>query len=646
VCGFAGYLGIGEDVVVEKLLHLMSDELVHRGPDGSGQWFDDSAKIGIAHQRLSIIDLSEAGFQPMLSESKRYVIAYNGEIYNHNAIKKELSVFDDQKICWRGHSDTETLLAGIDIWGLEKTLKKLTGMFAFVLWDRRERQLSLARDRLGEKPLYYGWQGEGGNASFLFGSELKALLVHPSFNSEINRDAINLLLRHNCIPAPYSIYKGISKLAPGSLLSISLNDREPKIRTYWSAEDIASNGVNDSHKGSDEEVLNELELSLRQSIEQQMVADVPLGSFLSGGIDSSLVVALMQKLSNKPIKTFTIGFSEDRYNEAKYAKAVSKHLKTDHTELYISPEDAMDVIPRLSELYDEPFSDSSQIPTFLVSQLARQHVKVSLSGDAGDELFCGYNRYILTKRLWDKLSFFPVSLRRKLAAIVINIPPSIWSNFFGFISQGNIGDKIHKAAGVLEFSTVDELYLGLISHWDKPEAVVVNSTEPRTILTGNVSDLSYLDPVQKMMLLDLMTFLPDDILTKIDRAAMGVSLETRIPFLDHKVVEFAWRMPMKFKIRNGQSKWALRQILYKYVPKELIERPKMGFGVPIDSWLRGSLRDWAESLLDETRLLNEGFFNPEPIRQKWNEHLTGRRNWQYQLWDVLMFQTWLEKQKR
>jgi asparagine synthase (glutamine-hydrolysing) len=646
VCGFAGYLGIGSDVVVEKLLHLMSDELVHRGPDGSGLWFDDSAKIGISHRRLSIIDLSEAGYQPMISESKRYVIAYNGEIYNHNAIRKELTVFDDQEICWRGHSDTETLLAGIDIWGLEKTLKKLTGMFAFALWDRRERQLSLARDRLGEKPLYYGWQGEGGNASFLFGSELKALLVHPSFNSEINRDAINLLLRHNCIPAPYSIYKGISKLAPGSLLSISLNDREPKIRTYWSAEDIASNGVNASHIGSDEEVLNELELSLRQSIEQQMVADVPLGSFLSGGIDSSLVVALMQELSNQPIKTFTIGFSEDRYNEAKYAKAVSKHLKTDHTELYISPEDAMNVIPRLSELYDEPFSDSSQIPTFLVSQLARQHVKVSLSGDAGDELFCGYNRYILTKRLWDKLSFFPVSLRRKLAAILINIPPSIWSNLFGFISLGNIGDKIHKAAGVLEFSTVDELYLGLISHWDKPEAVVVNSTEPRTILTGNVSDLSYLDPVQKMMLLDLLTFLPDDILTKVDRAAMGVSLETRIPFLDHKVVEFAWRMPMKFKIRNGQSKWALRQILYKYVPKELVERPKMGFGVPIDSWLRGPLRDWAESLLDETRLLNEGFFNPEPIRQKWNEHLTGRRNWQYQLWDVLMFQTWLEKHNR
>ena len=638
MCGFAGFLGAG----VEKLLHQMSDELVHRGPDDSGHWFDAAAQIGISHRRLSIIDLSEAGHQPMLSESGRYVIAFNGEIYNHLSVRKELSLFDCQEISWRGHSDTETLLAGIDTWGLEKTLNKLTGMFAFALWDRRERQLSLVRDRLGEKPLYYGWQREGEHASFLYGSELKAFRVHPSFISEINRDAINLLLRHNCIPAPYSIYKGISKLAAGSILSLSLKNKEPKIRTYWSAKDIASEGVNASHNGSDEEVLNELEVLLSQSIEQQMVADVPLGSFLSGGIDSSLVVALMQKFSDLPVKTFTIGFSENGYNEAEYAKAVAKHLKTDHTEYYLSPKEAMDVIPRLPQLYDEPFSDSSQIPTFLVSKLAHQNVKVSLSGDAGDELFCGYNRYILTKRFWNKLSLLPKSLRCKLAKILINISPSTWSNLFGFLSQGTIGDKIHKAAGVLGSSTVDELYLGMISHWDNPGCIVLNSTNPRTSLTDNMSDLSYMDPVHKMMLLDLMTYLPDDILTKVDRAGMGVSLETRTPFLDHRVVEFAWHIPLSKKIRKGQGKWILRQLLYKYIPKELIERPKMGFGVPIGSWLRGPLREWAENLLDESRLRNEGYLNTEPIRKKWEEHLSGKRNWQYHLWDVLMFQAWLE----
>ena len=639
MCGIAGVLTLNKEYINESICKQMACSIQHRGPDGYGLWSSGNDCLALIHTRLSILDLSDSGRQPMHSPSERYVISFNGEIYNHLELKSQLAVSS-----WQGHSDTEILLVAIDAWGLEETLKKCVGMFALALWDRQQRQLYLARDRVGEKPLYYGWQGEGDNASFLFGSELKALRAHPSFQSEINRDAITLLLRHNCIPAPYSIYSGISKLMPGTILSVSLEKRDPKIFTYWSAEDVAKSGVDTLYAGSDSDVLNELEVVLRQSVKRQMVADVPLGAFLSGGIDSSLVVALMQQQSSQPVKTFTIGFSESGYNEAEYAKAVAKHLHTDHTELYVSPQETIDVIPKLPQLYDEPFSDSSQIPTFLVSQLAREHVTVSLSGDAGDELFCGYNRYLLTDQLWNKLSLLPVSLRRGLANVVTTISPAVWSKIFGFLSYGAVGDKMYKAAGVLGSSSVDELYLGLISHWNSPESIVLNSKEPKTRLTGNISDLLKLNQVQKIMLLDLLTYLPDDILTKVDRAAMGVSLETRVPFLDHNVVEFAWRMPMNFKIRDGKSKWALRQILYKYVPKELIERPKMGFGVPIDSWLRGPLKDWADGLLYRTRLQNEGFFDPDPIRKKWSEHLSGRRNWQHQLWDVLMFQAWLEAQ--
>ena len=639
MCGIAGVLTFNNELINESVCKQMSQSILHRGPDSSGVWMSSDGCSALVHTRLSILDLSDTGHQPMLSQSGRYVIVFNGEIYNHTDLREKL-----KGKSFKGHSDTETLLACIEEWGVEVALKEVVGMFAIALWDKKNRQLFLARDRVGEKPLYYGWQGEGDNAVFIFGSELKALRVHPSFQSEINRDAITLLLRHNCIPAPYSIYSGISKLMPGTILSVSLENREPEISSYWSAEDVAKSGVDTLYAGSDSDVLNELEVVLRQSVKRQMVADVPLGAFLSGGIDSSLVVALMQQQSSQPVKTFTIGFSESGYNEAEYAKAVAKHLHTDHTELYVSPQETIDVIPKLPQLYDEPFSDSSQIPTFLVSQLAREHVTVSLSGDAGDELFCGYNRYLLTDQLWNKLSLLPVSLRRGLANVVTTISPAVWSKIFGFLSYGAVGDKMYKAAGVLGSSSVDELYLGLISHWNSPESIVLNSKEPKTRLTGNISDLSKLNQVQKMMLLDLLTYLPDDILTKVDRAAMGVSLETRVPFLDHNVVEFAWRMPMNFKIRDGKSKWALRQILYKYVPKELIERPKMGFGVPIDSWLRGPLKDWADGLLYRTRLQNEGFFDPDPIRKKWSEHLSGRRNWQHQLWDVLMFQAWLEAQ--
>ena len=648
MCGFTGFLDFTLPSNSAELLQRMSNTIIHRGPDDRGLWYDDTTGIGLSHQRLSIVDLSPAGHQPMLSGADRYVITFNGEIYNHLLLRAELEASKNAPP-WRGHSDTETLLAGFDAWGIEATIKKTIGMFAFAVWDKQTRQLTLGRDRLGEKPLYYGWQGQGQQAVFLFGSELKALRAHPAFESHINRGALSLQLRHNYIPAPYSIYNGIAKLRQGCLLTVSLQQPVAKEWAYWSALQAAEAGVAKPFLGSAEQATDELETLLKSAVQQQMMADVPLGAFLSGGVDSSLVVALMQAQSNKPVKTFTIGFDEQGYNEAVYAKAVAKHLGTDHTELYVTSAQAMAVIPSLPGLYDEPFSDSSQIPTFLVSQLAKQQVTVSLSGDAGDELFCGYNRYIMTARLWHKITLLPMPVRKLAANLLVRATPTQWNRLINILPLPkttrpiNMGDKIHKGAAVLTSNSVNELYENFISHWDDPASVVIDSTSLQTLVT-EFPDLNGLDDIERMMALDTMTYLPDDILTKVDRAAMGVSLETRVPFLDHRVVEFAWQLPQSMKLRDGQSKWALRQVLYRHVPKALIDRPKMGFGVPIGDWLRGPLRDWAEELLDETRLRNEGFFNPAPIRQKWSEHLSGQRNWQYHLWDVLMFQAWLEEQ--
>ncbi|MEY3786098.1 MAG: hypothetical protein RLZ75_303, partial [Pseudomonadota bacterium] len=494
-----------------------------------------------------------------------------------------------------------------------------------------------------------GWQGQGEQAVFLFGSELKALRVHPAFENNINRGALSLQLRHNYIPAPYSIYNGIAKLRQGCLLTISLQQREAQKSAYWSALQVAESGVAQPFTGSAEQAVDKLEILLKDAIQQQMMADVPLGAFLSGGVDSSTVVALMQAQSSRPVKTFTIGFHENGYNEAVHAKAVAQHLGTEHTELYVTAKQAMAVIPLLPSLYDEPFSDSSQIPTFLVSQLAKQSVTVSLSGDAGDELFCGYNRYVMTANLWHKIALLPMPLRRLLAKGIMSVSPDRWNGLTSLLPLSkssrliNVGDKLHKGAGVLTSNNINELYAHFITHWSNSASVVIGGLSLPT-LVNNTPHLTGLDSIQRMMALDVMTYLPDDILTKVDRAAMGVSLETRVPFLDHRVVEFAWRLPQSMKLRDGQSKWVLRQVLYRHVPKELIERPKMGFGVPIGDWLRHDLRDWAETLLNETRLRNEGFFHPEPIRQKWQEHLSGQRNWQYHLWDVLMFQAWLEEQ--
>lgn len=654
MCGFVGFFGgfaAHGQLEDSAMLQRMADTITNRGPDDAGYWSDVEQRISLGHRRLSIVDLSPAGHQPMHSASSRYMIVFNGEIYNHLLLRQALADAA-QAPAWRGHSDTETLLAGFDTWGIQGTVERSIGMFAFAVWDRQTLSLTLARDRIGEKPLYYGWQGQGKDAVFLFGSELKALRVHPTFENNINRGALALQLRHNYIPAPYSIYEGIAKLLPGSLLTVSLQERAPQVHAYWSGAEAAKSGVANPFKGSAEQAVDELEILLKDAVRQQMMADVPLGAFLSGGVDSSTVVALMQAQSSRPVKTFTIGFHEEGYNEAEHAKAVARHLGTDHTELYVTPQQAMAVIPRLPALYDEPFSDSSQIPTFLVSQLARQAVTVSLSGDAGDELFCGYNRYQMTANLWRKLVAVPLPLRKLAAKGLTSVSPQAWNGLADAVKGllprsarfANTGDKLHKAAGVLASRSVDALYHGLVSHWHDPVSVMIGADEPSTLLTGNAPSLAGLDQTQQMMALDMLTYLPDDILTKVDRAAMGVSLETRVPFLDHRVVEFAWRLPQSMKLRDGQTKWALRQVLFRHVPQALIERPKMGFGVPIGDWLRGPLRDWAEALLDESRLKSEGFFQTAPIRRKWEEHLSGQRNWEYHLWDVLMFQAWLEEQ--
>jgi asparagine synthase (glutamine-hydrolysing) len=656
MCGLVGFMNgrwASGTSQMPMFLMRMAGRIAHRGPDHADHWLDPDHQVALAHRRLAIVDLSPAGDQPMASPSGRYVIVYNGEIYNHLDLRRQLEE-QGHSLQWRGHSDTETLLACIEAWGLELALQRSIGMFAFALWDRSERRLALARDRLGEKPLYYGWQGQGRDAAFLFGSELKALACHPAFAAEIDRDALALYMRHNSIPAPYSIYRGIAKVLPGTFITLSPGQREPVVHRYWSGPAVAEAGVADRLGVGPHEAVDELEKLLMDAIGKQMLSDVPLGAFLSGGIDSSTVVALMQAQSSRPVKTFSIGFHEEGYNEAVHAKAVAQHLGTDHTELYVSPEEAMAVIPRLAAMYDEPFADSSQIPTFLVSQLARRHVTVALSGDAGDELFGGYDRYTVTGNFWKYVSAVPAPIRRATARGITSIPPRAWTRMakavrpvtprsvHGLLS----GDKMHKAAGVLASKSVADLYRGVVSHWRDPASLVIDGREPPTWLTGNQPPLKGLGDIERMMALDLITYLPDDILVKVDRAAMAVSLETRVPFLDHRVVEMAWRLPMEYKLRDGQSKWALRQVLYRHVPKALLDRPKAGFGIPLAAWLRGPLREWAEDLLSEERLRRDGYFRPEPIRALWKAHQAGQVSLPYHLWDVLMFQSWLDAWKQ
>jgi len=660
MCGLTGFwqprsfsANVAQAVAVK-----MAEHIGHRGPDDMGVWVDAAASIALAHRRLSILDLSPAGHQPMVSLSGRYVIAFNGEIYNHLELRRELGQISPSPpfskgviLEWRGHSDTETLLAGFETWGIEATLRKTVGMFAIALWDREERVLTLARDRMGEKPLYYGFHHD----TFLFGSELKALKQHPDFLGEIDRDVLCLYLRHGYIPAPYSIYKGIKKLLPGTYLQLPFSQDINALRavmpnSYWSLVEVAVQGMAAPFVGSDADAIAALDGQLRESIGMQMMADVPLGAFLSGGVDSSTVVALMQAQSVRPVKTFSIGFDEASYNEAEYAKAVAQHLGTDHTELYVSSVEAMTVIPMLGRIYDEPFADSSQIPTFLVSQMAKEHVAVSLSGDAGDELFCGYNHYALADT-WQRIENIPFGVRKLVGGAINSVSCATLDHIF--LQLGKLVQLPESMSGRLKnFATrlvnvdgVNALYHNLSSQIDCPDKIVIGAKEPSTWLTDMGLNTQFPDARLQMMLIDCMMYLPDDILVKVDRAAMANSLETRVPLLDHRVVEMAWHLPMSMKIRDGKTKWILRQVLYQYVPQHLIERPKAGFAIPLGNWLRGPLRAWVETLLDENRLKQEGYFDACIIHEKWRAHLKGDDCNKLFLWNILMFQVWLEEQQ-
>ena len=705
MCGFSGFLTTDVSILsrAEAEVSRMALAIQHRGPDDAGAWADAKAGIALGFRRLSILDLSSAGHQPMQSVSGRFVMTFNGEIYNHTDLRDSLiaSQLGMPAQPWRGHSDSETLLACFEAWGLEKTLQKTVGMFAIALWDTQTRTLHLARDRFGEKPLYYGWTTTANAAApaFVFGSELKALCAYSGFDNPVSREALALYMRFNNVPAPYSIYQNIFKLEPGCLLSINTDFRmninaatsqggkrvetahvpsvpnvplkllRPpaaqgglRIHRWWSLASVVEAGAQ-NQISLEEEALETLEQRLKDAVRVQSLADVPLGAFLSGGVDSSCIVALMQAQASCPVKTFTVGFEEAGFDESPYARAVAEHLGTEHNELFVSANQAQAVIVDLPTMYDEPFADSSQIPTHLVCKAARQKVTVALSGDAGDELFGGYNRYFWGPRIWSRLSWLPYPARQILGAAIRAVPTEGWDTLSRPLNAllpaskniARAGANAHKlAARLSSVRDMDDLYKSLVSEWQDPALVVKGAgieagSKTKVLLREPVSMLS--DPLPsfgvehhqlRMMYRDSMTYLPDDILSKVDRAAMATSLETRVPFLDHRVAELAWRLPLNMKIRDGQGKWALRQVLYKYVPKELIDRPKAGFAIPVGQWLRGPLKDWAEALLDEKRLEVEGYFYTKPIRDKWKQHLSGRYDHTASLWAVLMFQSWLE----
>ncbi|WP_227818015.1 asparagine synthase (glutamine-hydrolyzing) [Nitrogeniibacter aestuarii] len=644
MCGIAGFWHrTVSGLDLQAIAGRMADALTHRGPDERGVWVETHRGFGMGHRRLSVVDLSPAGAQPMCSSDGRLVVAFNGEIYNHLALREDLPAQE-----WRGHSDTESLLAAFSHWGVEATLPRLAGMFAIAVWDRDLGSLLLARDRLGEKPLYYGFT----DGALFFGSELKALAQFPGWRGEIDRFALERFVRFGYVPTPLTIWQNVFKLPPGHFLRIGdVAELSParKPRPYWRAVD---HWGNEKMLLDDGAAVGELESRLKESISGQMIADVPLGAFLSGGVDSSTVVALMQEVSQQPVKTYTIGFDNEAYDEARYARPVAKHLGTDHTELILSAGQAMEVIPRLSEIYDEPFGDSSQLATALVCLMARQHVTVCLSGDGGDELFGGYNRYLFAPGIWRRMAPLPTSVRALLRRVLSSISPASWDALGRALPQRfmqpMMGDRIHKLAGLLDAGSPQELYQRLTAQNLAADKVVRAAPASRPLFAlAQRKDFDDRCPeasfAQQMMIEDLLSYLPDDILTKVDRAAMSVSLETRIPMLDHRVVEFAGALPHRFKIRDGQGKWLLRQVLYKRVPRHLIERPKQGFGVPIDAWLRGPLREWAEHLLDERRMREDGWLEPELIRKAWANHLSGRQNCQHWLWNILMFQAWRER---
>ena len=647
MCGLTGGWTLRDAEDLRRLLPRMTVALAHRGPDSDGHWFDQEAGIGLGHRRLAIVDLSPQGHQPMLSDSGRYVLVFNGEIYNHLDLRQELERAGAAP-AWRGHSDTETLLAAIERWGLPATLERCIGMFAIALWDRRDRDLWLARDRLGEKPLYYGLK----DGRLLFASELKSLAQVPGFLEGPSRDAVALFFRRGSVPAPHSIYAGVCKLRPGHWMRIRASDLQagqmPPSQAYWRAVDAMERGRAARFSGSAEDAVGALEALLGDAGGRQMVADVPLGAFLSGGVDSSTVVALMQRQSSQPVRTFCIGFHEEQYDEARFARAVAAHLRTDHTELYVSPAEAMAVIPDLPRIYDEPFADSSQIPTILVSRMARQHVTVSLSGDAGDELFLGYHRYRSAAALRRMAARVPPGGRRALARFLRSLPAPVYSLADATARALRRGPDLRKErmlrlASALESDQPDGTYGRMVTHWEVGELLVPGAQRLHSVYDDVDWNQAEAEFPELLGRLDLDGYLTDDILVKVDRAAMSVGLETRIPMLDHRVVEFAQSLPPEYKWRDGEGKWPLRALLRRHVPAALVDRPKRGFGVPTAQWLRGPLREWAEDLLSVESLGSEGLLDPEPIRRCWQEHLSGRRDAHIELWDVLMLQGWLRE---
>lgn len=645
MCGITGFLRLtplADGASFDMRVRAMCDALTHRGPDADGVWSSAEEGVALGHRRLSIIDLSPAGAQPMHSHCQRYVLVFNGEIYNFIELREALAANGAHFV---GHSDTEVLLEGFVQWGVEQTLARANGMFAIALWDRRERLLHLARDRFGEKPLYYGWH----DGSVLFASELKSFSAWPGFRPALARDALTLYLRHNYIPEPHCIFEGFRKLTPGTRLTLRPGASPGAVPLpYWTLAEAIARGRRERYAGTPEQAVTALDRALTRAVGLRMVADVPLGAFLSGGIDSSTVVALMQAQSPRPVRTFSIGFTVAAYDEAPHARAVAAHLGTEHTELYVSPEETRAVIPDLATMYDEPFADSSQIPMFLVSRLARRHVTVAMSGDAGDELFAGYTRYTLALALWRRVQRLPRALRATAAWALCAVAPASWDSVFKGLSpvlparlrQPMAGDKLHKLATLLTIRDPIAMYWRLISLWSEPERIVIGAREPASIMALAATAPADLSQVERMMYLDTLHYLPGDILAKVDRASMAVSLEARVPLLDHEVVELAWSLPESLKLRDGQGKWPLREVLARYVPRNLFERPKMGFGIPIDAWLRGPLRAWAEDLLAPSRLREAGYFDPVPVRAAWQAHLAGSENLQYHLWGILMFEAW------
>ncbi len=640
MCGIAGFLELERrpgTQELEAIAGAMAGKLAHRGPNARGVFVDADAGLAFGHTRLSIIDLSPAGAQPMTSSCGRYVITYNGEIYSSDELKPELEALGHR---FRGHSDTEVIVEAIAEWGVRATVERLIGMFAFAVWDRKDRRLSLVRDRLGIKPLYWGRQ----NGRVIFGSELKAFEVLPDWQPELNQDALASYLRFSYVPSPHSIYRGIEKLAPGHGVSIDA-DGQCDTWSYWSLRDIAERGKQAPIDLSDDEAATALESLLGDAVKRRLVSDVPLGAFLSGGIDSSTVAAMMRTKSNATVRTYSIGFDEKGFDEAPHAKSVARHLGTEHTELYMSPREALNVIPELPTIYDEPFADSSQVATYLLSKLTRQHVTVALSGDGGDELFAGYTRH----RFAHSLARLPESVGRGLACSLSVAGPSLWDRVFSVLPAKKrpslAGDKMLKTASMLREGGKGA-YRSLVSAWDRPEKIARRGRELHGPIFDPALATALPDPLDRMQYLDTLTYLPDDILTKVDRASMAVALEVRVPILDHRVVEFSWRLPRRFKMRRGKGKWLLRQVLYRHVPQHLVERPKSGFAIPIASWLRGPLKPWASELLSEKRLSAGGLFDPAPILARWREHLDGRRNWHASLWAVLMFQAWREARGR